>query len=91
MPASVLGHNQLFGTPQIVAPQAPLSMGFSRQECWTGLPFPSPGDLPHPEIHPHPLGLLHWPVDSLPMRPLGSPHDDYRSVDIFFRECFHIL
>ena len=36
----------------IVACQAPLSMGFSRQEYWSGLPFPSPGDLPHPGIEP---------------------------------------
>ena len=35
-----------------VAHQAPLSMGFSRQECWSGLPFPSPGDLPYPGIKP---------------------------------------
>ena len=35
-----------------VAYQAPLSMGFSRQEYWSGLPFPSPGDLPDPEIEP---------------------------------------
>ena len=39
---------QLFVTPWTVAPQAPLSMGFSRQEYWSGLPFPPPGDLPHP-------------------------------------------
>ena len=37
-------------TPWTVAHQAPLSMGFSRQEYWSGLPFPSPGDLPHPGI-----------------------------------------
>ena len=36
----------------IVACQAPLSMGFSRQECWSGLPFPSPGDLPKPGMEP---------------------------------------
>ena len=35
-----------------VAYQAPLSMGFSKQEYWSGLPFPSPGDLPDPEIEP---------------------------------------
>ena len=40
----------LFATPWTVAHQAPLSMGFSRQEYWTGLPFPPPGDLPNPEI-----------------------------------------
>ena len=39
-------------TPSTVACQAPLSMGFSRQEYWTGLPFPSPGDLPNPGIEP---------------------------------------
>ena len=38
--------------PWTVAHQAPLSMGFSRQEYWCGLPFPSPGDLPDPEIEP---------------------------------------
>ena len=39
-------------TPWAVAIQAPLSMGLSRQECWSGLPFPSPGDLPDPGIEP---------------------------------------
>ena len=42
----------LFATPWTVAYQAPLSMGFSRQECWSGLPFPSLGDLPDPGIKP---------------------------------------
>ena len=40
------------GIPSTVARQAPLSMGFSRQEYWSGLPFTSPGDLPSPEIEP---------------------------------------
>ena len=43
------------GTPWTVACQAPLSMGFSRQEYWSGLPFPSPGDLPNPGIKPKSL------------------------------------
>ena len=43
---------QLCATPWTVACQAPLSMGFSRQESWSGLPFPSPGDLPDPGIEP---------------------------------------
>ena len=47
-----LSRVQLFETPWTVAPQAPLSMGFSRQEYWSGLPFPSPGDLPDPGIEP---------------------------------------
>ena len=47
---------QLFATQLTVACQAPLSMGFSRQEYWSGLSFPSPGDLPYQELNP---GLLH--------------------------------
>ena len=43
---------QLFATPWTVDCQAPLSMGFSRQEYWSGLPFTSPGDLPNPGIEP---------------------------------------
>ena len=43
---------QLFATPWTIALQAPLSMGFSRQEYWSGLPSPPPGDLPHPEMEP---------------------------------------
>ena len=43
---------QFFETPWTVACQAPLSIEFSRQEYWSGLPFPSPGDLPHPGIEP---------------------------------------
>ena len=43
---------QLFVTQRTAACQAPLSMEFSRQECWSGLPFPPPGDLPHPGIEP---------------------------------------
>ena len=47
-----LGHVRLFATPSTVAPQASLSMGVPRQEYWSGLPFPSPGDLPGPRIEP---------------------------------------
>ena len=52
-PAYILSHFshvQLFVTPWTVARQAPQSMGFSRQEYWSGLPLPSPGDLPNPGI-----------------------------------------
>ena len=48
----LLSRVRLFATPWTVAYQAPLSMGFSRQEYWSGLPFPSPGDLPDPGIEP---------------------------------------
>ena len=47
-----LSRVRLFKTPWTVAYQAPPSMGFSRQEYWSGLPFPSPGDLPDPGIKP---------------------------------------
>ena len=47
--AGTLSHVRLFVTPWTVAP---LSVGFSRQEYWSGLPFPSPGDLPDPGIEP---------------------------------------
>ena len=48
----LLSHVQLFATLRTAAHQAPLSMGFSRQEYWSGLPFPSPGDLLDPGIEP---------------------------------------
>ena len=54
-PCSVLSHFshvQLFATPWTIALQAPLSMGFSRQEYWRGLPCPPPGDLPNPGMEP---------------------------------------
>ena len=52
MHACSLSLLQLFTTPWTVAHQAPLFMGFSRQEYWSGLSFPSPGDLPDPGIEP---------------------------------------
>ena len=48
----MLSRVQLFATPWSVAHQAPLSMGFPRQEYWSGLSFPPPGDLPDPGIEP---------------------------------------
>ena len=58
-------------TPRTVAGQAPPSMGYSRQEYWSGLPCPSPGDLPDPEIKPGSPALQ---ADSLLSEPQGSPH-----------------
>ena len=60
----------LFATPWTVAYQALLSMGFSRQEYWSGLPFPSPGDLPNPGIEPGSPALQ---TDALPSEPPGKP------------------
>ena len=53
----LLSRVRLFADPWTVAYQAPQSMGFSRQEYWSGLPFPSPGDLPDPGIEPRSLAL----------------------------------
>ena len=61
---------QLFATPWAVAYHAPPSMGFSRQEYWSGLPFPSPGNLPNPGIK---SGSTELQADYLPSEPLGKP------------------
>ena len=58
-----LSHVRLLATPWTVACQAPPSTGFSKQEHWSGLPFPSPGDLPDSEIGPGSPALQ---ADSLP-------------------------
>ena len=65
-----LSRVRLFATPWTVAHQAPLSMGFSRQEYWSELPFPSPGDLSHPGIEPGPSALQ---ADSLATELPGKP------------------
>ena len=70
MKVKSLSHVQLFATPWTVAYQAPLSMGFSRQEYWSGLPFSSPGDLPNPGIEPESPTL--W-ADALTSEPPGKP------------------
>ena len=67
--ARLLSRVRLFATPWTVAYQAPPSMGFSRQECWSGLPFPSPGDLPDPGIKPESPALQ---ADALPSEPPGK-------------------
>ena len=59
----------LFAVPRTVAHQAPLSMEFSRQEYWSGLPFPSPRDLPDPGIKP---GSFTVQADVLPSEPPGK-------------------
>ena len=66
-----LSHVQLFATPRMVAYQSPQSMESSRQEYWSGLPFPSPGDLPDPGIEPRSPALQ---ADALPSEPPGKPN-----------------
>ena len=60
---------RLFATPWTLTGQAPLSMGFSRQEYWSALPCPPPGDLPKPGIEPRSPMLQ---ADSLPSEPPGK-------------------
>ena len=69
LPMCVCSCVQFFVTPWTVARQDPLSMGFSKQEYWTGLPFPSPGNIPDPGIEPEQVGSL--PLE--PWIPTGSP------------------
>ena len=66
----ILSPVQLFATSWTVACQAPLSMEFSRQEYWSGWPFPSPGDLPNPGIKPVSPALQ---AGALPPEPSGKP------------------
>ena len=85
---------RLFKTPWTVAYQAPLSMGFSRQEYWSGLSFPSTGDLPNPGIEPRSPALQ---TDGLPSEPPGKPtylsHGKYHQFLCFYygSESFIIL
>ena len=98
-----LSRVRLSAIPQTEARQAPLSMGFSRQEYWSGLPFPSPEDLPDPGIEPSSPALQ---ADSLPAEPQGKPKNGLLGVgtlpllqQIFLTQesnwsllhCMHIL
>ena len=89
MPVSAAAHTQmsytvtvkslsrvvLCATPWTVAYQTPPSMGFSRQQYWSGVPFPSPGDLPNPGIEPGSPALQ---ADALPSEPPGNvAHNRY--------------
>ena len=67
-----LSRVRLFAAPWTIAHQAPLSTGFSRQAYWSGLPFPSPGDLPDPEVEPASPVSPALLADSLPLSHLGS-------------------
>ena len=68
---------QWYTTPRTVAYQAPLSIGFSRQEYWSGLPFASPGDLPNPGIEPRSPALQ---ADALSSEPPGKPMTNLDSI-----------
>ena len=76
-----LSHVWLFVTPWTVAHQAPLSMGFPRQEYWSGSPFPTPGNLPDPGILHRWVGqiLYHWATREAPCppHPITNPRPSY--------------
>ena len=72
-----LSRVRLFATPWTVAYQAPPSMGFSRQEYWSGLPSPSPGDLPNPGIEP---GSPAFQADALTSEPPGKSWVDHNKL-----------
>ena len=69
-----LSRVRLFATPWTVAHQTPPSMGFSRQEYWSGLPFPSPGDFPNPGIEPRSPTLQADTLTSEPPGKTGLPN-----------------
>ena len=77
---------QLFVIPWTVACQAPLSLKLFRQEYWSGLPFPSPGDLPNPGMEPRPPALQ---ADSLPSEALRKP--PWKINNIFLKKWWDDL
>ena len=78
-----LSRVRLFATPWTVAYQASLSMGFSRQEYWSGLPFPSPGDVPNPGIEP---GSSALEADALTSEPPGKPMQTQGNHEVLRRK-----
>ena len=80
----MLSNVQLFPTPWSIAHQAPLSLGFPRQEYWSGFPFPPPEDLPNPGLNTH-LNLLHGQTDSLTPSHLGSPNISIEKCKICYK------
>ena len=79
---------QLCVTLWTAAHQTSLSMGFSRQEYWNGLPCPPPGDLPSPRMEPKPLkSNLHWQAGSLPLEPTGKPENMHAAAAKSLQLC----
>ena len=85
MKVKLLSCVQLFAALWTVAHQAPPSMGFSRQEYWSGLPFPFPGDLPDPGIEPRSSALQ---ADALPLEPSGKASI---SMSMFLSCCVGVV
>ena len=83
-----ISHVQLFVTLWTVAHQAPLSVGFSRQEHWSGLSCPLPGDLPNPGIEPGSPALQ---ADSSLSEPPGMPHGRGIYLNIILEYILELL
>ena len=83
----MLSHVQLCN-PKDDSPQAPLSMEFSRQECWNGLPFPPPGTLPNPQLEPASLASPASQADSLPLCHLGRHISSSYGLWPNYYKCF---
>ena len=99
---SHFSHVRLFVILWTATRQAPLSIGFFRQEYWSGLLFPPLGIFPIPGSKPCLLGLLHWQVGSLPLVPPGKPPNKdeelqnyyYKRIWLFkfiYSLCNHVL
>ena len=82
------GRVRLFVTPWTVAYQAPPSMGFSRQEYWSGLPLPSPGDLPDPGTEPRSPAFQ---ADALTSEPPGKPTVENTNDQISLQNIFSLF
>ena len=76
-----LSYVQLFATPWTIAHQTPLSMEFSRQEYWSGFPFPFPGDLPDPRLKPRSPALQ---AGALPSEPPEKPR--HQIISLYFQD-----
>ena len=77
----------LFATLGTGSCQVPLSVGFSRQEYWSRLPCPPPGDLPNPGVKLHLFHLQHWQAGSLPLSHLGSPNRMFFLLCLVAQSC----
>ena len=87
----VFSHVQFFVAQWTIAHQGPLSMEFSRQEYWSGLPFPSPGVFPTQGSKPHLSCLLYWQADSLLPCHLGSTSGQARILGCHLGGCQELL
>ena len=87
---SCFSNDCLFVTPWTVPLQAPPSVGFPRQDYWSGLPCPSPADLPHPGSNLRLLWLAHWQANSLPLSHQGG-HGESQKLMVVLASAEHIL